>query len=643
MNDADLPSINLDELRLVPDWLRENTPPPSKQYASYDRPIDDDEQTRRRPRPGGGGGDRRDPRDNRGGGDRRGGPGRPDRPTRGAPAGRREMPRQDRESFQPPVAAAPIRVEFLPDERCMTSIIKQIRSTHLAYPLFSLARMFLQEPARHYLQLSLVPGTTPPGTALHQLGDDGPVTMSRAPLEATAFDALKDRYYQEESVQKEPPKGNFTNVARERLSGTLLGPTNYHGYQPALRALYESRYSRRMSFEDYRRNIEVSSDPALIERWKEDARTVTTISTVGVEPPTVFSSVAEARAHFRQHHLESALHQGMSFRLHGSVGRGLPEPAVMQAIREAHERELRYPAQFVQLLRQGLQNAGLHIFKHRKRIVYVAATRPTPFVPSSGAVTENISLILETITEFPLCTRKMLAERVLSKKRGDKTRRLGREALPARETEPPAAIPPTQAEAEPADTTPADEPTPATAPEPAPMEAQVAAETDGTTVAAPIPAEQPGDEASRAKAALAADIRFLVQAGHIIEFHNGTFDLPLPPKPKEEPPKKNRAASAPTREDLAPDIGSDPAMVSEGGTDFGGPDEPVTPAAVAGTQPPKMEPSSERAAEQPPAVDQAPKTGARSVEADTGVEAVNGGTAPVEADPVEARPSEEQA
>ena len=515
MNEADLPSINLDELRLVPDWLREDAPAPSKQYASYDRPIEYDDQNRRRPRPGGGGGgnDRRDSRAPRGGGgDRRGGPGRPERPMRGGPSDRRDAPRDPRES-DPFVAAAPIRVEFLPDERCMTSIIKQIRSTHLAYPLFSLARMFLQEPARHYLQLSLVPGTTPPGTALHQLGDDGPVTLSRGPLEAMAFDAMKERYYKEESIQKDPPKGNFTNVARERLSGTLLGPTNYHGYQPALRALYESRYSRRMSFEDYRRNIEVSSDPALIERWKEDARTVTTISTVGIEPPAVFSSNAEARAHFRQHHLDSALHQGMSFRLHGSVGRGLPEPAVMQAIREAHERELRYPAQFVQLLRQGLQNAGLHIFKHRKRIVYVAATRPTPFVPSSGTVTENISLILETITEFPLCTRKMLAERVLSKKLGSKARRPERGNTPLKtaasdaplETEKnlPPIDPPAEAGVAPAADARADEPAAAAAAGPATPEAHTAPEAvESETPPKAVSAESPGDEVARAKSGL---------------------------------------------------------------------------------------------------------------------------------------------
>ena len=65
-------------------------------------------------------------------------------------------------------------------------------------------------------------------------------------------------------------------MARCRLSGTLLGPTNHHGYQPQLRTLYEKRFSRRMSFADYQRQIEIVSDPAVVEQWKEQARSVTT-------------------------------------------------------------------------------------------------------------------------------------------------------------------------------------------------------------------------------------------------------------------------------------------------------------------------------------------------------------------------------
>ncbi len=539
MNEADPAPINLDELRMLPDWLREDAPPPSKQYAAHNYPVGDETRDRRGGgRSGGFGGS--DRRDARGGGPpdrRRDGGGRSGPPTRGG--GGNRGPQDDRRFAPPtpaaPVAPAPVRVEFLPDDRCLASINKQIRATHLAYPLFGLARMFLQEPERHYVQFSLLTDA-PAGTSLYQLGDEGVVSLDRAILEKAAFENSKEQFYVEQSVQKEPLKGNFNNVARERLSGTLLGPTNYHAYQPALRSLYESRYSRRMSFEEFRRNVEVSTDPALIERWKEEARTTTTINTrVGEgETPVVLPSEADARAHFRQHHLDALLHAGAVFKVHGSVARKLPEPRMMQVLRESHEREMRYPAQFVQLLRQGLQNSGLHIFKHRKRVVYVSLARPTPFV-ARGAVSPSLTAILEAVAQSPLCTRKALAERVLSK---DLPRP---EVAPEKAVVTPPATKETASDATAAGTSSAEEPeTPVeTALPEAPVEPteviSVAAAQAPAPAAPPVVAP-PEDPAARAKAALAADLRFLVQSGHIIEFHNGTFDLPLPPKPKENPP-----------------------------------------------------------------------------------------------------------
>ena len=93
---------------------------------------------------------------------------------------------------------------------------------------------------------------------------------------SSAFASARDDFYTVEVTQSEPLKGNFTNVARCRLSGTLLGPTNHHNYQPQLRTLYETRFSRRMSFFDYQKQIEIVSDPAVVEEWKEQARNVTT-------------------------------------------------------------------------------------------------------------------------------------------------------------------------------------------------------------------------------------------------------------------------------------------------------------------------------------------------------------------------------
>ena len=221
--------------------------------------------------------------------------------------------------------------------------------------------------------------------------------------------------------------------------------------------------------------------------------------------------------HFRQHYFEGLLRTGKSFRVHGSVARNLPEPSMMQAIRYAHDTESRYPAHFVQLLRQGLQNAGLHIFKHRKRVVYVSLSRPSTFAPD-GAVSANVAAILETVARFPLCTRKTLAEHVLA-------RHSGTESKPAA-PEPVAAAP----------AAPAVDETP-TAVEPA-------TESPMPTPAAPAA----DDPMAKAKAALAADLRFLVQSGHLIEFHNGTFDLPLLPKAKEGPASKEPAGEEETSE-----------------------------------------------------------------------------------------------
>jgi hypothetical protein len=51
-------------------------------------------------------------------------------------------------------------------------------------------------------------------------------------------------------------------------------------------------------------------------------------------------------------------------------------------------------------------------------------------------------------------------------------------------------------------------------------------------------------EKTEAKTALAADLHYLLHAGHVIEFADGRFDLPLPPKALNEPAAKTGEAEA---------------------------------------------------------------------------------------------------
>ena len=192
--------------------------------------------------------------------------------------------------------------------------------------------MFLDKPERYDVRLKAETA------ALFQLGENGPVATDQRVLENGAFLSEKDNFYRTEVTQSEPIKGNFTSVARCRLSGILLGPTNHHAYQPQLRNLYEQRFSRRMSFPDYQRQIEIVTNPEAVERWKEEARSVTTYVTLQEEPPLTFKSAAETERHFRQTYLPGLLRQSAELTLDGVVSRRLSDRSLGRVIEDAWAR-----------------------------------------------------------------------------------------------------------------------------------------------------------------------------------------------------------------------------------------------------------------------------------------------------------------
>src|SRR5438105_10683534 len=197
---------------------------------------------------------------------------------------------------QPSVTRTPpqIIIHFLPYPPAFENVVAQINSGSVAYSLYALARLFLEKPERYEVRL-----TAKAESPLYRLGDNGALSLNREFLEQNAFRLAQSDFYRIDVIESEPIKGNFSNIARCRLSGALLGPTNHHNYQLQLRSLYEQRFSRRMSFADYQRQIEIVNDAELIGRWKGEARKVTTYTTSRKEVPLTFSSPTEAERHFR--------------------------------------------------------------------------------------------------------------------------------------------------------------------------------------------------------------------------------------------------------------------------------------------------------------------------------------------------------
>ncbi len=521
------------DLKFLPAWLKE-TPAPNR-YADFageePRRERDDRRGPGRGAPGRGPrppqGDRGPRRDDR---DKRSGPGgRPPGPGgRGPKPGGFGGPRGQRDDRgfrdeRPPEPQAPrvpvVKVEIFPEPAAASGIARQIKLSARACGVFRVANMFMDRFDRFRVRITALD----PAAVLYQVGE-GPVSFDRAAVERGAFKANFDQHYVTEIVQGEPPKGNFTSVARERLSGALLGPSSHHNYQVALRKLYEERYARRMSFQDFTRNIENVSDPAAVEQWKQQTSSVTTYKTkvaesaevakaakpaaiaeskevaegsdsteganvaeaaevaaetpaevvavaegegVKVAPgeqPIVFKTEQEAEEHFRTTHLPKLVRSGNSLEVGAAIAGSLLDKSIGYTVRDAVEREREVPVQMVNALRPYFNEAGLQLFKWKRKILYASAIRPQRH-PAEQTFSDGISAILSAVGEHPGMKRPHLAARLLG-------------------TLPPE-----------------------------------------------VTAEAQQDHDAKL-AALAADLHYLVQIGYVVEFQNGCLELP-PARNKE--------------------------------------------------------------------------------------------------------------
>ena len=300
-----------------------------------------------------------------------------------------------------------INIRFLPRQTVLENVVAQIKSGSVAYSLFALARLLLEKPGRYEVRL-----TAKAEASLYQLGEAGAVSVDREFLERSAFRFAQHDFYQIDVVESDPIKGNFSNVARCRLSGTLLGPTNYHAYQPQLRSLYEQRFSRRMNFADYQRQIEIVSDSALVERWKDEARKVTTYTTLREESPVTFSSAAETERHFRSNYSPGLIRSCEDVTIGGASSRRLPDRILNRAIEQAWVCETRSPSNMMLELVGRFRQNGLYIFRHRRGMLFVSPIRIRAFVHERTSVSSSVNAILETVLSAEGINRKQLFEKL---------------------------------------------------------------------------------------------------------------------------------------------------------------------------------------------------------------------------------------
>ncbi|HUR46689.1 MAG TPA: hypothetical protein VMZ27_12500 [Candidatus Saccharimonadales bacterium] len=504
------------DLQFLPSWAQK--PADQNRYANYQGETERRDSRGDRPfRPGqrrdqgGRGPGRPGQQPNRG--PRSGqGPGRPerrgeDRRRGGEMGGGGRRPEQG--PLAPPVALPEINIAFVPDDKGVDSLARQIKMTGRAYPLFDIAQMVLQKPERH--TLTFTSKKKPDGSvaqALFVCALDDSLWLAEQEAVDHVLNKHFTTFYQPEKTQIEPPKGVYTFVAQCGLSGIILGPPNYHDYQIRLHKLHSERFSR-MPFDAYKSRVKIVRDEAIVKKWQEDQSWKTEYVCLNVPEPLKLPNREEVENHFRQVHLANIIKQVETYQLTGTAARQLRCSGLTRLVRHMAEEQRRFPLQIATVLSQQFATRGLQFFKVNKTVTHVAVARPHYLDLELTPVSDGIRRIVEFINGHAKCTRKLLVDTLAP--------------FPKAATQP--------------------KPVPAAEPAPASAEAST---PEGAP--SPVPAAPPAPEPSPEATAIISDLHWLIHQGHVIEFANGLLETakkPLPRPPKREPSPKVSENPAP--------------------------------------------------------------------------------------------------
>lgn len=474
------PEVGFDlEKMFLPEWATK--PPTPGEYTHYT----EEEEKRRDRRPG-----RRE----------RGFRERDDRAReRQKPAETRErQPRERRRRRQRRERSAPlpdVKVSFLINDETVELLIRQIKKSGRAFPLFEIANKLLDYPDRQLVKFEVKKKQN--GEIVQPLYLcllDETLWLSEADAVDYVLDKHFSTFYQVERVQTEPPKGKYTFVAQCGYSGVILGPPNHHDYLNKLKKLHQERFSH-IPFDEYKMRVKIVRDEAVVKKWLEEQSWKTEYLVLNV-PETIRLPSREAVVeHFKQNHLSTIIHQVESHIMSGPASREIPCEPLQRLVRKCWREEKRFPKKVATFLSQRFAEAGLHFFKWDRNITHVSVARPTYLDLESLPVSENVRRIIEYIREHPGCTRHELIEALAP--------------TPAK----PLVIAP---EAQPQQPTQEQQQAPAQE-----QQAQAPAQVD---------------EYTPEQMAVIAEIHWLIHQGHIIEFANGKMYVAKKPAPK--PPRQ---------------------------------------------------------------------------------------------------------
>lgn len=510
-----------------------------------------------------GGGGRSDSSGNR---DRRGNARRPsdERPTRGR--GERDE-RSERSPLREKPFEPTVKIDIYPQDEAFDALVKRLQSSARTYQLFDITRLLLEKPERYVVLVSPKPGkqAEAPAQLYYSIPGHLPFETEAEAINYVLSEHL-DRFFDVEEVECDPPSGNFLMINRCGITGTLLGPPNYHRYQEFAQKHFAANITG-TSFERFQSKIESTKEQEAIDAWLDSMkkRSRYLLKERAEGEPEAFDTFEAARLFLLSHRKDKIVATSESVRFAGKDLSRLPQGDIRRSIESYVELQKHFPLDTANNIRGRLRRHNFTVYKKGSKGASFVCAVKRKFRDEKTIFTDSIRNLIEFIEKHPdlpasklpklyigIDTEKQQPEELKIKDAPAQTAEVetasGDESAVTADTLPEVSDVPVDAPAQPeadaqieghpeaTESVASGEPT-----TPAPEVTPVIASTDAQ------PKSTLTSEEQAKLRQLMLDLRWLITEGYVTEYGDGKLFTPppMPPVKKAEPKPKTEPKSEP--------------------------------------------------------------------------------------------------
>ena len=270
-----------------------------------------------------------------------------------------------------------VRVTLVPDAEAVHLIGKEIHQVARVYPLFDVAKILLAERGR----CRAVFEAPEPHAPLFRgkLEDSVFLTREEAVAPSCGTASCATQFIEEETIEVDPPTGNFQLVAKCGLSGEWLGPPNFHAYQVNLRRLHRERFPN-MPFAAYSAKVRTERGEEAVNAWLETMKKKTRWRIKGDADDAWIEDRTEAERALATRCFDQAFEETRHAEVLASVSPKNLSPSLMTSLKMAGNHARNHPAILIPAVCKAVEAEHLPVFKRQGKLLH----RSRPAAPAAA-------------------------------------------------------------------------------------------------------------------------------------------------------------------------------------------------------------------------------------------------------------------